>query len=87
MAEKWLKSQIVRLKKYKKKKKAENANAQCGHANQTHTNNYQIFNEKCYTYNIFTQIINNRLLLVVMDGQKSDLSDEFKLKLITTYYL
>ena len=74
-------------KKKENKKKAESANAQCGHANQTHTNNYQIFNEKCYTYNIFTQIINNRLLLVVMDGQKSGLSDEFKLKLITTYYL
>ena len=86
MAEKWLKSQIVRLKK-KEKKNAENANSQCGHANQTHTNNYQIFNKKCYAYNIFTQIINDRLLLVVMDGQKSDLSDEFKLKLITTYYL
>ena len=66
MTEKWLKSQIVRLKK--KKKKAENANAQCGHANQTHTNNYQIFNKKYYTYNIFKQIINDRLLLVVMDG-------------------
>ena len=36
VAEKWLKSQIVQLKK-KKKKKAENANAQRGHANQTHT--------------------------------------------------
>ena len=30
---KWLKSQIVQLKK----KKAENANAQRGHANKTHT--------------------------------------------------
>ena len=34
VAEKWLKSQIVQLKK---KKQAENANAQRGHANQTHT--------------------------------------------------
>ena len=75
------------VKKKEEKKKVENANAQRGRANQTHTNNYQIFNEKCYAYNTFTQIINDRLLLVVMDGQKNDLSDKFKLKLITTYYL
>ena len=33
------------------------------------------------------QILSDRLLLVIMDEQKSDLSCGFKLKLITTYHL
>jgi len=52
-----------------------------------YTNNYLIFNEKCYVHNTFTQIINDRLLLTVMNRQKSDLSDGFELKLITIYHL
>ena len=44
--------------------------------------------EKYYVHNIFTilsqKILNGRLLLVVIGGQKSYLSCEFKLKLITT---
>ena len=45
--------------------------------------------EKCYVYNIFTtfsqQIVSDRLLLVVINEQKSNLSCGFKLKPITTY--
>ena len=47
--------------------------------------------EKCYVYNIFTifsqQIVSERLLLVVMSGQKGNLSCGFKLEPITTYHM
>ena len=47
--------------------------------------------EKCYVYNIFTifsqQIVSGSLLLVVMSEQKTNLSCEFKLELITTYHM
>ena len=47
--------------------------------------------EKCCVHNIFTtlsqQIINDRLLLVVMDEQKSNLSCKFKLEPITINHL
>ena len=47
--------------------------------------------EKCYVHNIFTtfsqQIVNGSLLLVVMSEQKTNLSCEFKLELITTYHM
>ena len=33
------------------------------------------------------QILSSRLLLVVISGQKSNLSNRFKLELITTYHL
>ena len=46
---------------------------------------------KCYVNNIFTtlsqQIINGRLLLIVIGGEKSNLSGKFKLNPITTYHL
>ena len=49
------------------------------------------YKEKCYIHNIFTtlsqQIINDRLLLVVMDEQKSNLSCRFKLEPITINHL
>ena len=55
---------------------------------------YQIFpitQEKCYVHNIFItfsqQILNGRLLLIVMGSQKSNLSCEFKLKPIVIYCL
>ena len=55
---------------------------------------YQIFpitQEKCYIHNIFItlsqQILNGRLLLIVMGWQKSNFSCKFKLKPIVTYYL
>ena len=42
-------------------------------------------------YNIFItllqRILNNRLLLLVIDGQNNNFSDWFKLEPITTYYL
>ena len=47
--------------------------------------------EKCYVHNIFTtfsqQIVNGSLLLIVMSEQKTNLSCEFKLELITTYHM
>ena len=47
--------------------------------------------EKCYVHNIFTtlsqQIINDRLLLIVMDEKKSNLSCRFKLEPITINHL
>ena len=47
--------------------------------------------EKCYVHNIFItfseQIVNGSLLLVVMCEQKSNLSCELKLELITTYHM
>ena len=46
--------------------------------------------EKYYVYNIFTtlsqKILNGRLLLIVMGRQKCNLSCEFKLKPITTFF-
>ena len=47
--------------------------------------------EKFYIHNIFTtfsqQIVSGRLLLVVMSGQKNNLSYGFKLEPITTYHM
>ena len=47
--------------------------------------------EKCYVHDIFItfsqQILSDRLLLVVMGGQKNNLSYEFKLESIITYHL
>ena len=46
---------------------------------------------KCYVHYIFSthskQIINDRLLVVVINRQKSNFSGEFKLEPITTYPL
>ena len=50
-----------------------------------------LLKDKCYVHNIFIilsqQILSGRLLLVVMNGQKSNLSYGFKLELIKTYHL
>ena len=55
----------------------------CGHSSSQ--------KEKCYVHNIFTilsqQIINDKLLLVVMGGQKSNLSCKFKLESIINNHL
>ena len=40
-----------------------------------------------YFYNIFTKILNDRLLLEITSKKKKKLSGGFKLKLITTYHL
>ena len=46
---------------------------------------------KCYVHNIFMiflqKILSDKLLLVVISGQKSNLSNGFKLKLIIYYHL
>ena len=46
---------------------------------------------KCYVHNIFTtlsqQILNSKLLLVIMGGKKSNLNCEFKLEPITTFHI
>ena len=53
------------------------------------TLNKHSFRRECYVHNIFTtfsqQIVSSRLLLVVMSGQKSNLSCGFKLEPTTTY--
>ena len=55
----------------------------CGHSSSQ--------KEKCYVHNIFTilsqQIINDKLLLVVMGGEKSNLSCKFKLESIINNHL
>ena len=47
--------------------------------------------KKICIYNIFTtlsqQILNGRLLVVIIGGQKSNISSRFKLKPITTNHL
>ena len=44
--------------------------------------------KKNVMFTIFLQqILSSGLLLVVISGQKSNLSNRFKLELITTYYL
>ena len=47
--------------------------------------------KKCYVHNIFTillqKILSGKLLLIVISGQKSNLSNGFKLKLIVYYHL
>ena len=38
-------------------------------------------------HNIIQQILNGKLLLTVIDGQKSNFNGEFKLKLVTNLHL
>ena len=38
-------------------------------------------------HNIIQQILNGKLLLTVIDGQKSNFNGEFKLKLVTILHL
>ena len=48
---------------------------------------YRLKREKCYTTTLSQQILSDRLLLAVFGGQKSNFSDGFKLKPVTTYHL
>ena len=52
---------------------------------------YSFQKKKCYVYNIFTtlsqQILDGRLLVVIIGGQKCNISSGFKLKPITTNHL
>ena len=40
-----------------------------------------------YFHNTFTTILSDKLLLVVIDEQKNNLSNKFKLKPITDYHI
>ena len=79
-------SQHFHNKSKKKKQQLTTYNLlwkRCGHSSSQ--------KEKCYVHNIFTilsqQIINDKLLLVVMGGEKSNLSCKFKLEPIKIYHL